>query len=305
MTNKSPARAASSEQRAASSEQRAASSASRFVAFLVGSVFLAAALFKIQRLWADSSSASGIFESTWFQVFLVEAELTCGFALWLGLWPRVVRWSAIVMFSTFFGAALSQALGGARSCDCFGAVQIHPWLAVLLDATMLAVLCRWRPRRSETGGSTMFAARIATVLGIGVLPVFPVALFGFAHLTGYPRLHVSPATFDLGTLQQGERRVFTLRVWNPHDKPVTIKAVRTSCPCLEAHGIPWTVGPDEEKSLEFTLDLGRKRQVVGQLPIDNPESNFAGSLRIDATATNERGRTAFVMVFEATVKPRQ
>lgn len=262
-------------------EQRAASSAYSFVPFLVGSVLLVAALFKMQRVWTDSSSASGILESTWFQVIVVEGELACGLALWLGVWPRFLRWSAMLMFAAFFGAAVSQALAGARSCACFGSLEVNPWVAVFLDIGILVVLYFWKTGVIEIRHRAPFGYRWAAVLPFVALLALPIALFAFGRPASYPRLEVTPATLDLGTVAQGERRVFAVHVRNPHQQAVVIREVRSTCPCLKAHALPWLLDPGDEKTVEFALDLGH-------------EPRFIGGLVIETKANTAMGRTAFI-----------
>ncbi len=112
---------------------------------------------------------------------LVEAELACGLALWLALWPRVTRWAAMLLFAAFFGVALSQALGGARSCTCFGSnVQVQPWLAVGLDVGMVLALVNWNVARSPVMDRPVFDARFAIAVALLGLVSFHVALFAFA-----------------------------------------------------------------------------------------------------------------------------
>ena len=122
------------------SDQRSAIS-DYLIPFLVGGVLLAAALLKIQHIWTDPSRFPPTSGWTWFQVILVESELTCCLSLWFGLWPRLTRWAAMLMFACFLGYAISQAIAGVQSCACFGKVEFHPWLAALIDAGLLLRLC--------------------------------------------------------------------------------------------------------------------------------------------------------------------
>ncbi|MCI0377419.1 MAG: hypothetical protein L0215_07425 [Gemmataceae bacterium] len=153
----------------------------RWVPLLVGGVLLSAALLKAQSLFADSPVESGIFQARRFQVMLVEAELACGLALWLALWPRVTRWAAMLLFAAFFGVALSQALGGARSCTCFGSnVQVQPWLAVVLDVGMMLALVSWNVARSPVMQRPVIDARFAIAVALLGFVSFHVALIAFA-----------------------------------------------------------------------------------------------------------------------------
>jgi hypothetical protein len=202
----------------------------------------------------------------WLQVLLVEAELACGLALCLGLWPRVTRWAAQFLFGSFFAVALSQALGGERSCACFGKLDFHPWFAILLDAAILSALFLWKVQAK--GPVDSFWCSYATIISLGVLLVFPVALLGLGRSKLYPRLEVSPATIQLGTIEQGGRRVFAVGLHNSHDSAIAIRHVQGSCPCLEAHEIPWQLEPREHKTVELSVDLTREPDFTGPLLID-------------------------------------
>lgn len=237
------------------------------VPILAGTVLLVAALLKTQRLLTDAPTAASVFETRWFQVALVEAEVACALALWFGFRPALTRRAALLLFGGFLGVALSRALGGARTCACFGNVPLHPWLAVLLDCGVLAALACWRPCGDAGAGPALSGDWGGFLLVAAAFALLPVALFGFARPDAYPRLAVSPAAVELGSVQQGERRAFTMHLRNPHDKPVTIDYVRSSCPCLEPRGLPWLVSPGNEQIREFELDLAREPEFVGGLVI--------------------------------------
>jgi hypothetical protein len=252
---------------------------------MVGGVLLTAAILKAQRLLTEPALGTGLFESRWFQVLLVEGEVGCGLALALGLWPRITRGAALLLFAAFFGVALAKVLSGARSCACFGNVQVRPWLAVLLDAGLVSALWCCQPAAPATGSH-----RFALTAGLFALLLFPIALFGFARDKAYPWLEVSPAMIELGNVPQGGRREFALHVRNPQDQSVTIEQVQSSCPCLEARGLPLVLAPGEEGTLAFVLDLARERE-------------FTGRLRIDFRALTAAGATVFSASVQASVAP--
>ncbi len=262
----------------------------RLIPFIVGSVLLTAALLKAHAIWSDSSFSSAISGSTLFQVVLVEAELACGLALWFGLSPRVTRYAALLMFACFLGAALSQVFSGARSCACFGKVEFHPWLAVALDGGML-ILLWWAPRRLDNAAPRILSSSYLHAIHFGVLLIFPATLFAIGRSENYPRVNGSPAIVDLRSLQQGGRRTFAMRLRNPHAKEVTIRHVNSSCRCLKANGLPWTVAPFQEKTVEYVLDLAEEPEFVGRLLIDfrgrtwDEATTFAATVQVSVVGS--------------------
>lgn len=282
-----------SEQQAASSKQQAA--LSFLTPYLLGGVLLTAALFKIQRLWTDSSSASGIFDSTWFQVVLIESELACGFALWLTLWPRVVRWVAMLMFAAFFGAALSQGLGGARSCACFGNVQLHPWFAVVLDLVLLAALFYWKPKPSESaipafGASPNQRTRRQLVMGGGFGMLMALSAAFLMAGSGPAVIAVEPGLVDFKVLNQGQRARAELSVINRTGRPFVIGRTESSCTCLTLRINGREILPGQRMYAELLLDMSH-------------EPTFVGGLLMTVTAFDEAGEIALTIRAKARVKP--
>jgi hypothetical protein len=131
---------------------------------LVGGVLLVAAFLKAQRLFTDLSASPAVLQSRWFQALLVAAEAACGLALWLRVRPRLMRWVAMLMFAGFLGVTLSQALGGAQSCACFGRIAVSPWKAMILDAAVAVLLVLWRP--AEVRHRLPFAPRLLFISAI-------------------------------------------------------------------------------------------------------------------------------------------
>jgi len=246
---------------------------SRLVPVFVGIVLIGAGLLKTEKLWNEGMSEP-TFIGSWGLVALIEFELVAGLGLLSNVSPRLLRTIALVLFAAFTGVALSKAAAGDHSCSCAGNLPISPTLAVVGDLSILAALWRWQPI-SRPGRTWLMAG-----LSLTLLAVAPWPLLATFRPAPYPRLMVTPV-IDLGQLAPGERRDFTLHVRNPHEQPVEIAALESSCPCLETRGAPCCIGPAQSQALDLTLNLSR-------------EPRFAGPLSIEITGRTIGGAISFV-----------
>ena len=130
-------------------------------------VLLAAAGLKAHQLATESILGSGLMESRWFLIGVVEFELL--FALWLlsSLLPSpfgrgaggegsfqqggaggegFLTWlTSLVLFSALACVSLYKALSGHATCGCFGTIEVNPWYALTLDAAIVVSLLVFRP----------------------------------------------------------------------------------------------------------------------------------------------------------------
>jgi hypothetical protein len=70
------------------------------------------------------------------------------------LLPSLARWVGIAMLTTFVPVLIGDLMLGASSCGCFGAVEVNPWVTLVMDVTflfVLVVLGRGEPRLALTG----------------------------------------------------------------------------------------------------------------------------------------------------------
>lgn len=144
---------------------------------------------------------TGLLESHWFLIGVVQFELLLGFWLASGLWIRAAWCVGLATFSLFAVVAAEKGLMGERSCGCFGRVPTSPWLAFSIDVAVAALAlwgsrgqgkCLWVTRHvSAVVGATSacFRPRGALVapkrLSWLVLMWFPTALcFGAVAVLG-------------------------------------------------------------------------------------------------------------------------
>ena len=113
---------------------------------LIGILLLISAGTKAHMLATTPTIAGGIFESRWFQIFVMEFELA--FAVWLvaGLMPRITWCAAVGCFTVFAVVSAGKWITGSENCGCFGAVQVYPAWTLLLDLAIIGLLIAFKPK---------------------------------------------------------------------------------------------------------------------------------------------------------------
>jgi hypothetical protein len=109
----------------------------------------------------------------------IEAAVELVVAVWLtaGVYPMLIRHIALVAVGVFAAVAFNEAIAGDRSCGCFGAVPVDPWVTFAIDAFCLAGLALLRPAsRSFANGAS--AKRI--VMAVGFVGLAGTLGFGLA-----------------------------------------------------------------------------------------------------------------------------
>ncbi len=245
---------------------------------------LAAGL-KTQQLLADVQLGDGLLSSLWFRVLLIEVEADCGLALLLGVCLRFFRVATQVLFVAFIAFSACQTAFGAQSCGCLGRVHLAPMTMVGVDGVLLLGLCKWKPSNAKPGRVGLF--RLAAI--VGVFAFFPAVAWLAAGPTSHG-VEVSPSLVDLGVLQQGERREFTVLLNNRRNETVAVERMAASCPCLEAAEGRYVLAPRDELSLPLDLDLSK-------------EPEFTGPLLIELRGWTALEEVAFVVRIELRVVP--
>lgn len=105
---------------------------------------------------------------TWFLRFSIGVELTVVGVMWL--LPRLARPVGIAMLVSFLPVLIGDVALGASSCGCFGPVQVHPGISLVMDVTFLVGL--WLLGRH--------AEQLATGASLPTLPVVAAGLWTIA-----------------------------------------------------------------------------------------------------------------------------
>jgi hypothetical protein len=152
------------------------------VPYIVGALLLFAAA---SKLWTDPLTDWTITNYV-LSVVVVSVEVGLGLLLVLGLLTRVSFVAAWAWFSITAGISATKGIVGERSCGCFGAAPVSPWLALGLSLAALYGLSYAWPRNSSAGPSrarTRWAALVLILATVGGVAVWQYAPAGRAELT--------------------------------------------------------------------------------------------------------------------------
>jgi len=194
-------------------------------------------------------------------------------ALWLlsGIWPRLIKWATIAVFTVFFCVAVHLALKSADSCGCFGNVQVDPKITAAMDALIVLFLIlssagnQWkRPSRKQV-------TFVASGIFLTVLLFIPMSLHPplqrFDHGTVATEnlqddadreakpswTSYMPSDFQIGYVEPKSVHRFTLEIVNPTDRTLPLDSVETECECLVVAEKPEHLAPGKSPlTLEFT-----------------------------------------------------
>ena len=97
---------------------------------VVGLVLVAAATLKLWRPEAPTPVGS----------HFAAGEIILGVLLILGIAKTVTLRVTAACFASFAVYAVTQAVAGAETCSCFGAVVVHPWAVAAFDVAVLSCL---------------------------------------------------------------------------------------------------------------------------------------------------------------------
>ena len=122
--------------------------------------------------------AGGIgFDLAFVVRFTVAVELIVA-AVMVLLLP-IARWTGIAMLGAFIPVLVGDIALGASSCGCFGALQVNPWITMVMDVTFflgILILGRREPRLALTATLPTW-----NVVAAGLWSIASVALaFGIA-----------------------------------------------------------------------------------------------------------------------------
>lgn len=258
-----------------------------YVRWIVAAVLLVAAALKTHGLWTAPTPTATIVASNIFQILLIEIEMGVAIALWMNRYALLAHWGAVGLFTVFSVFAFVQAVAGARSCACFGRLALHPWLAVLLDTGVLALLFLKKPAAivRQEGRTNRWLA----VCALGAYFAFPLGLLALAPDRPLGRrLSASVSNLELGLIRKAGRTEARFSLANRQREPVTISEVRTTCPCLKVDCARLVPAMDSVDAL-VKLDLGM-------------EPDFLGDLAIDVNGFDEAGEAVFSLRVQAEIR---
>jgi hypothetical protein len=127
---------------------RRESRAARWVCLVTALILVAASLLKTYDVASiPQFPRSG---ADWLYLLVIQGEFLLGVWLLSGL-ARILAWRvAVGCFVAFALLSFYQAIQGAPSCNCMGAVPMSPWYSLSLDLAVLGALCYFPPRSAHS-----------------------------------------------------------------------------------------------------------------------------------------------------------
>lgn len=262
-----------------------------YLASALGLLLLSTGALKTHAAFTEVALDTGLLSSRWELLAIAEFEFFLGGWLITGAYSRLARRCASITFLCFLAVSLLTALGGERSCSCFGALQASPWIAATIDfiALIALFLCELSANPSTNAFPLLWNAFLV-VYPVPLLTL-PIAL-AVSGDPSSPLLLPSEHVVDLGVLSSGEWRNSSLTLTNKGAMPVEIEAITSSCPCLSLQCAPRVVPPSGTAQLSLILDLSK-------------EPNFSGNLRIHVQGKTRSEALAFSVQVTAKVQESQ
>lgn len=119
----------------------------RVVQICLALLLLTAAGLKTHQLATEPVVGSGLLDSRWFLIAVVEFELFFAFWLLSGVFSFATWRVTVALFAVFSLVSLYKAVSGEASCGCFGTAEVNPWFTFVLDVLIVGCLLCWRPRQ--------------------------------------------------------------------------------------------------------------------------------------------------------------
>lgn len=202
----------------------------------------------------------------WWQLVIVEFEGLLGVWLLAGVRPRGMYLAALLWFCGLAAVALFQALTGAATCGCFGALHVSPWVTLAIDAAAIVSLCFLRPPlepsllgRLRRGG----VVYLAIVAGVAAPSAIRQAIAAVAGPQG-PRLELPDGRSVL--VEQEERLAGEdfvdggFRIANSGAAPLEF-SIRASCACSALSPISGVVPAHGYVHVSMRVGLDLKMEV--------------------------------------------
>lgn len=101
---------------------------------------------------------------------------------------------------------------------------------------------------------------VLLLLGLGYLRAVPRAKEG----SSYPRIEISPQTYNYGNISYGDVVNYDFTVKNSGSQPLGISKVATSCGCTIAKISSQELGPGQTATLHVTYNSGAMTGSMGQ-----------------------------------------
>lgn len=239
----------------------------------IGIVLLAASTLKI---YDNANGAKFEISHEFSQGFVLTTSLmeaSLGIWLMVGYAPVVARQIAAVVFSLFAGWSLSLGVAGAESCGCFGKLNLNPWVMLVFDGAIVAILFFLHPVASgassgnHTHGSFLLSLKIIVGFVVGILIAAASRewnLNGDERMQFYEPRELVGRRFDLMDFARGSKPLETGR-W-------VLVFYRSRCEICERHSRQFSMLAKTMENQQSNIRLA-----LIEIPSDSQE-NFMDKL---------------------------
>jgi len=144
-------------------------------AWPVSLILVVAAAFKAHQISTSPASEHLIFDSRITTIFAIEFELLLAVWLFAGAWQNASKIVGLVTFGGFAMVATFKLANGESNCGCFGHLDVHPAISLIVDfvAIILLSLPSSRARRKKPSRAKPSGVKISlyTVAGTSLMAV--------------------------------------------------------------------------------------------------------------------------------------
>ncbi len=186
--------------------------ASHLVLVAVAGLLWIAAGLKSYQFLSTPPLGNSVFDSAAWKIRHIELELFFGLWLISGFLREVARWATVGLFVVFGQVAAWRAAAGESNCGCFGALEVSPWWALVLDALVIGALVLV-PRISDVH-TTREARWRAALVGLTCL------LVGLVLAVGYIRWQRGESVVLGDVLEDGQTIVLRPERWQDRRLPL-------------------------------------------------------------------------------------
>jgi hypothetical protein len=238
----------------------------RILSIAVASILLAAAGLKFLPLARDWQSHPQ--QTSILNLVGMEAEAVLGLWLLSGV-TLTAAWHFTASFFVVAAAVnvRSWAVGQA-TCGCLGDVEMPPWISLLINCLILALLLALRPPLQGLWEELGATGRRANLLWraplYAVLLLLAPAAASLSALRPQPII-AEPSSIDLGTIDDGAFKEFSVTLRNAADREITIMGARASCTCVRVSGLPAQIRPGEQRSVQVKVTPPNADQFSGRV----------------------------------------
>jgi|GEM_PF-1167754 len=253
----------------------ARSKMARVVFFLIGCLLTVTAGLKLWMLMTDPFADIVTGFSVWVLWFGILCELLLVSLLLSPVELSLKIGFSFVLFGAFFIISISRSLMGFENCGCAGVASFKPWVAVVFNGSIIAVLYI-TAIMNESGLRVISKAIVKAIIGMdkqvfgAICGAGMVLLLGvilsmndtsramFSYFIAKP--NVQADSVNIGKRSPHELMIVPVVFRNASRFPVTITGSTKSCVCISADALGKTIPPFGS----LTIDVAVKASTTGR-----------------------------------------